>query len=73
MSYHIDSHLELHRLSHHDRCRDVKNWHMAKEAKAVPQKKQNPFTRLMKAAGSFRDDVEGKLSETQTRVELQTR
>jgi len=46
---------------------------MAKEAKAVPQKKQNPFTRLMKAAGSFRDDVEGKLSETQTRVELQTR
>ena len=73
MSYHIDSHLELHRLSHHDRCRDVKNWHMAKEAKAGPRRKRILFSRLMKAAGSFKNDVEGKLSETQTRIELQTR
>ena len=72
MSYHIDSHLDLHRLSHQDRCRDANNWHMVQEAKVSSAKKAGIISRMFNAVNNYRNSFSGRLANTSTKIELQT-
>jgi len=70
MSYHIDSHLELHRLSHHDRCENVENWYRVKEAKAVTYIKPGLLDQVLGKIRSFRTTMAESISEQKPGIEL---